>query len=68
MSEVDWNEPDPHMLADIPNLAAYNTAQLVGRDAMGQIWYDGIRSLRGHVTFGKARDATVAAAEVLYGK
>lgn len=67
MSEVG-SETEPHLLADIPNLAAYRAAQAIGQHDMGQVWYHGfIDRMVDHASFADAAAATVAAARSIYG-
>lgn len=68
LEQVRSPDVDPHLLADIPNLAAYRVAQKLGRQAMGDIWYHGFtEQLRDHGNFTDAAAATVKAAQLLYG-
>lgn len=57
-----------HTNSGIPNKAAYNIATAIGKDKMEKIWY---RTLTMYLTSGSeftdARDASVQAAEDLYG-
>jgi len=67
MSEVKGNA-EPHLLADIPNLAAVRVAEKIGREEMGKVWYDAFTDqLKGNAKFTDAAAATVQAAELLYG-
>jgi Zn-dependent metalloprotease len=67
MSQVR-GETEPHLLADIPNLAAVRVAEKIGRTEMGKVWYDGYTSeMKDHAQFNDAALATVKAAEKLYG-
>lgn len=69
MSEVKGNGGEPHLLADIPNLAAVRVAEAIGREEMGKVWYEGFTShLKDHGKFTDAAAATLKAAEALYGK
>jgi aureolysin len=68
MSEVKGN-PEPHLLADIPNLAAVRVAEKIGRDEMGQLWYHGFTDyMKDNAKFSDAAAATLTAAEKLFGK
>ncbi|MCB0878059.1 MAG: M4 family metallopeptidase [Thermoleophilia bacterium] len=68
MSEVRGNGGEPHLLADIPNLAAVRVAEKIGRQEMGKVWYDGFTEyMKDHAQFADAAVATVKAAEQLYG-
>jgi Zn-dependent metalloprotease len=57
-----------HTNSGIPNKAAYNIAQAIGKDKMEKVWY---RALTLYLTsgaqFSDARDASVQAAADLYG-
>ena len=67
MNEVK-GAPEPHLLADIPNLAAVRVAEAIGREDMGKVWYQGFTELlKDHGTFADAAVATVKAAEQLFG-
>lgn len=58
-----------HALADVPNHAAYLVANKVGGDAMRQIWYHAVtKNMHNHTGFAGARQATIAAAKVMYGE
>ena len=60
---------EPHALADLPNLVATRVADAIGRDAMGTVWYDGFTTyLRDHGKFTDAAEATITAAQHLYGR
>jgi aureolysin len=62
------NSGEPHLLADIPNLAAVRVAEKIGREEMGKVWYEGFTShLKNNGKFSDAAAATVKAAELLYG-
>ena len=62
------NSGEPHLLADIPNLAAVRVADKIGREEMGKVWYEGFTShLKDNGKFSDAAAATVKAAELLYG-
>lgn len=69
MSEVrNPDSAEPHLLADIPNLAAVRVAEKIGREEMGKVWYQGFTDhLKDNGKFSDAAAATVKAAEVLYG-
>jgi aureolysin len=59
---------EPHLLADIPNLAAVRVAEKIGREEMGKVWFEGFTShLKDNGKFSDAAAATVKAAELLYG-
>ncbi len=59
---------EPHLLADIPNLAAVRVAEKIGRDEMGKVWFEGFTThLKDNGKFSDAAAATVKAAELLYG-
>jgi Zn-dependent metalloprotease len=60
---------DPHDLADIPNHAAYKVAEQLGADTMRRIWYTALTdNLKSHSGFGGAAQATLSAAERMFGK
>lgn len=60
---------EPHLLADIPNLAAVRVAEKIGREEMGKVWYQGFTEhLKDNAQFSDAAAATLKAAEALYGK
>lgn len=60
---------EPHLLADIPNLAAVRVAEKIGREEMGSIWYEGFTShLKDYGKFTDAAAATLKAATLLYGE
>jgi aureolysin len=62
------NSGEPHLLADIPNLAAVRVAEKIGREEMGKVWYEGFTNhLKDNGKFTDAAAATVKAAELLYG-
>ena len=70
MSEVKGgpNSGEPHLLADIPNLAAVRVAEKIGREEMGKVWYEGFTEhLKDNGKFSDAAAATLKAAELLYG-
>lgn len=68
MDDVKGAAGEPHLLADIPNLAAVRVAEKIGREEMGRVWYDGFtQQLKDHARFTDAAAATVKAAELLYG-
>lgn len=59
---------EPHLLADIPNLAAVRVAEKIGREEMGKVWYQGFTDhLKDNGKFSDAAAATMKAAELLYG-
>jgi prepilin-type processing-associated H-X9-DG protein len=69
MSQVrNPDSAEPHLLADIPNLAAVKVADAIGRQEMGKVWYTGFTDyLKDHGKFSDAAAATVKAAEQLFG-
>lgn len=68
MDQVKKNVTEPHLLADIPNLAAVRVAEKIGRQEMGQVWYQGFtEQLKDNGKFSDAAAATVKAAELLFG-
>jgi aureolysin len=59
---------EPHLLADIPNLAAVRVAEQIGRQEMGKVWYQGFTEhLKDNAKFSDAAAATLKAAQLLYG-
>jgi bacillolysin len=69
MSDVPPWVTEVHKLADIPNHAAYLVAHRIGGDTMRHIWYHALtHTLRNNSGFAGARDATLAAAQAMYGK
>jgi aureolysin len=68
MDQVKGSGGEPHLLADIPNLAAVRVAEKLGREEMGKVWYQGFTEhLKDNAKFSDAAAATVKAAELLYG-
>lgn len=68
-SQVKSHNREPHDLADIPNLAAFIVAEKIGRNDMGDIWYQGFtENLPNNAKFSDAAVATINAAEQIYGK
>ncbi|MCW2926136.1 MAG: aureolysin [Thermoleophilia bacterium] len=68
MDEVKGSGGEPHLLADIPNLAAVRVAEKIGRQEMGKVWYTGFTELlKDHAKFADAAVATVKAAEQIFG-
>lgn len=68
MDQVKGGGGEPHLLADIPNLAAVRVAEAIGRDEMGKVWYQGFTDhLRDNAKFTDAAAATIKAATLLYG-
>lgn len=66
--KIGLEHGEPHQLADIPNLAAFRTAQKIGRQDMGRVWYQGFtENLKDYGKFSDAAAATVKAAEQLFG-
>lgn len=58
-----------HVNSGIPNKAAYNVAQAIGRDKTEQIWYRALTLyLNATSQFADARDASVLAAADLFGE
>lgn len=59
---------EPHELADVPNHAAFRVAQTVGASTMRRIWYTALTEhLQNGSGYAGARQATLGAAEMLYG-
>lgn len=68
MDDVRGPGGEPHLLADIPNLAAVRVAEKIGREEMGKVWYQGFTDhLKDNAKFTDAAAATLKAAELLYG-
>ena len=68
MDDVRGGGGEPHLLADIPNLAAVRVAEKIGRQEMGKVWYQGFTEyLKDNAQFADAATATLKAAEQLYG-
>jgi aureolysin len=68
LSQVPAGVNEPHLLADIPNLAAYRVAEKIGREAMGKVWYEGFTAhLKDYAQFNDAAKATIDAAAQLFG-
>ncbi len=68
MDDVRGSGGEPHLLADIPNLAAVRVAEKIGREEMGKVWYQGFNeNLKDYAQFADAASATLKAAEQLYG-
>lgn len=68
MDDVKGGGGEPHLLADIPNLAAVRVAEKIGRDEMGKVWYEGFTEhLKDNAQFSDAAAATLKAAQSLYG-
>lgn len=68
MDDIRRGDHEPHLLADIPNLAAVRVAEKIGRVEMGKVWYDGFtKGLKDNAKFADAAIATVKAAEQLFG-
>jgi Zn-dependent metalloprotease len=68
MDDLRGGSSEPHLLADIPNLAAVRVAEKIGREEMGKVWYEGFTTqLKDHAKFADAAIATVKAAEQLFG-
>jgi len=69
MDDVKGPGGEPHLLADIPNLAAVRVAESIGREQMGKVWFQGFTEhLKDNGKFSDAAAATLKAAEQLYGK
>lgn len=74
LTYTDWRtfpagEDEVHAMSEVPSHAAYLVGAKLGQAAMRQVWYEAIHGghLRNHSGFAGARDATIAAARVLYG-
>lgn len=62
-------ESDTHALSEVPSYAAYQVGAALGMREMRRIWYTALTDhLADNSGFAGARDATVAAAEALYGR
>ncbi|MEO6867922.1 MAG: M4 family metallopeptidase [Gaiellales bacterium] len=62
-----WND-EVHDMSEIPSHAAYLVGSKLGMPLMRQVWYTALTDhLRSNSGFAGARDATIAAARVLYG-
>jgi bacillolysin/thermolysin len=69
LQDMTPGESEVHNLAEVPNYAAYKVAEVIGGNTMRKIWYLAITDhFKGNSGFTGARQATIAAAEVLYGK
>lgn len=63
----DW-EDEVHAMSEVPSQAAYLVGTALGQAEMRRVWYSALtEKLRDHSGFAGARDATIAAANVLYG-
>jgi Zn-dependent metalloprotease len=70
---TDWRtfpggEDEVHAMSEVPSHAAYLIGRSVGASELRKIWYTALTDhLRAESGFAGARDATIAAARVLYG-
>lgn len=65
---TDSDNGGVHTNSGIPNKAAYNVAQAIGKDKMERVWYRSLTLyLNSGSQFSDARDASVQAAIDLYG-
>jgi Zn-dependent metalloprotease len=61
-------EDEVHAMSEVPSYAAYLVGTKLGMGAMRRVWYAALTGqLHDHSGFAGARDATIAAARVLYG-
>src|SRR5690606_30971307 len=62
-----WND-EVHSMSEVPSHAAYLVGSKLGLPVLRQIWYTALTDhLRNNAGFAGARDATIAAARVMYG-
>lgn len=60
---------EEHALSEVASTAAYKAAQAIGADVMRSIWYTAIVDhMPNHAGFAGARQATIDAANALFGK
>lgn len=73
LKHKDWRsfpagEAEVHAMSEVPSHAAYLVGKSLGAETMRKVWYTALTDhLRDHSGFAGARDATIAAARVLYG-
>ncbi len=68
ISKMPTWEDEPHKMGEIGSLAAIRTSDKIGNEAMRRIWYTALTDkLKSHTGFAGAMQATIAAAEKLYG-
>lgn len=70
---TDWRtfpagEDEVHAMSEVPSHAAYLMGRALGMQELRRVWYAALTDhLRNGAGFAGARDATIAAARVLYG-
>ena len=73
LTYTDWRtfpagEEEVHAMGEVPTHAAYLAGTAIGAAAMRKVWYTALTDhLKNNAGFAGARDATIAAASVLFG-
>lgn len=73
LTYTDWRtfpsgDDEVHAMSEVPSHAAYLVGQAIGAAELRRVWYTAVTDhLRSGAGFAGARDATIAAARVLYG-
>lgn len=73
LTHTDWRtfpagHDEVHAMGEVPSHAAFLVGSALGTGTMRTVWYTALTDhLRDHAGMAGARDATIAAAQVLYG-
>lgn len=73
LNHTDWRrfpagEDEVHAMSEVPSHAAYLAGRAIGAAELRRVWYAALTDhMKNGAGFAGARDATIAAARVLYG-